>query len=383
VVDARDDVDAEFMRRALLLADRGRGQTSPNPMVGALVVSPDGVIVGRGYHTRAGEPHAEIHALRDAGDRARGATLYCTLEPCCHKGRTGPCSVAIVDAGVRRVVAAVTDPHPIVAGGGFRYLRAHGVDVTEGVMAREAARFNDVFFINVQRMRPYVAIKIAMSRDGGIAAAPGVRTPITSRAANRHAQRFRAEVDAIAIGSETLLVDDPLLTVRELYRRRPLTRVIFDTRLRTPTRARILSTRDAGPVIVMSTLESIARHGDRVRALEAAGACVLPAISAAPLPQQPLPSQPPRLDIAVALATLYRDAGVCSVLLEGGPAVHAAAWNAGVVDRVGMYVAPDVFGPTRVPWTMPASFDFNALYDLRKESLGRDQLWEGYVHRLD
>jgi len=222
------------MRRALFLAERGRGQTSPNPMVGALIVSPDGVIVGRGHHPRAGEPHAEIHALRDAGGRARGATLYCTLEPCCHTGRTGPCSVAVAQAGVRRVVAAVIDPNPRVAGGGVQYLRERGIDVTVGVLQHEATRLNDVFFTNVRRQRPYVTMKIAVSQDRGIAVARGVRTPLTSRAANRHAQRYRAEVDAIAIGSETLLIDDPVLTVREVYRHRPLTRVVFDSRLRTP-----------------------------------------------------------------------------------------------------------------------------------------------------
>jgi diaminohydroxyphosphoribosylaminopyrimidine deaminase / 5-amino-6-(5-phosphoribosylamino)uracil reductase len=361
--------DAEFMRKALLLAERGRGQTSPNPMVGALVVSPDGVIIGRGFHPRAGEPHAEIFALRDAGERARGATVYCTLEPCCHTGRTGPCSVAVADAGVRRVVAAVTDPNPRVAGGGIRYLRDRGIDVTVGVMQREASRLNDVFFTNVREQRPYVTMKIAVSQDNGIAAAPGARTALTSRAANRHAQRYRAEVDAIAIGSETLLIDDPILTVRELYRHRPLTRIIFDSRLRTPPTARILTTLDAGPVIIMSSEQSAAQHPDRVRALEQLGACVL--------------TTPQPRDISTALTALYRDAGICSILLEGGAALHAAAWNARVVDRVRIYVAPDALGPSRVQWHLPPSFDLAALHDAHDEWLGRDRLLEGYVHRVD
>lgn len=356
------------MRHALVLAERGRGLTSPNPMVGALIVSPEGIVVGRGHHARAGEPHAEVNALRDAGTRARGATLYCTLEPCCHTARTGPCSVAIAQAGIRRVVAAVTDPNPLVAGGGFRYLREHGVEVTDRVLSREAARLNDVFFTNLRRGRPHVTIKIALSWDRGIAAAPGVRTPLTSREANRHAQRYRAEVDVIAIGSETLVVDDPLLTVRELYRRRPLTRVIFDSRLRTPSSARLFATLEAGPVIVMTTEASIACHADRARTLEAAGARLLTA---------------PAHDIADAFGTLYRATGLCSVLLEGGAVVHAAAWNAGVVDRVRTYVTPDALGPGRVRWTMPASFDIASLYDRRDECLGRDRFVEGYVHRAD
>jgi diaminohydroxyphosphoribosylaminopyrimidine deaminase/5-amino-6-(5-phosphoribosylamino)uracil reductase len=357
------------MRKALFLAERGRGLTTPNPMVGALVVSPHGVIVGRGFHPRAGEPHAEIFALRDAGERARGATLYCTLEPCCHTGRTGPCSVAIAQAGVRRVVAAVTDPNPRVAGGGFRYLRDRGVDVTVGVMQREAARLNDVFFTNVREQRPYVTMKIAVSQDNGIAASPGARTSLTSRAANRHAQRYRAEVDAIAVGSETLLIDDPLLTVREVYRHRPLARIIFDSRLRTPPSARIFSTPDAGPIIVIASESTAAQHHDRVRALERAGARVLQ-------------TSAPR-DLPSALATLYRDHGICSILLEGGAALHAAAWNARVVDRVRIYVTPDALGPSRVQWHLPPSFDLSALHDAHDEWLGRDRLLEGYVHRVD
>jgi diaminohydroxyphosphoribosylaminopyrimidine deaminase/5-amino-6-(5-phosphoribosylamino)uracil reductase len=366
--------DAEFMRRALLVAERGRGQTTPNPMVGALIVSPDGVIVGRGYHARAGEPHAEINALRDAGDRARGATLYCTLEPCCHTGRTGPCSVAIAEAGIHRVVAAVADPNPLVAGGGFRYLRDHGIEVTSGVLQHRGARLNDVFFTNVTHQRPYVTMKIALSADGRIAAAPGQRTALTSQAANRHAQRFRAEVDAIAIGSETLLVDDPLLTVRDVYRFRPLTRIVFDTRLRTPPTARLLTTLDAGPVIIVTTeaKASAAANADRVRALERAGARIMP-----------MPTPTATHDIADAMAYLYRDAGICSVLLEGGAAVHAAAWNAGVVDGVRMYVTPDPLGPDGVRWEMPASFSWMKLHDKHIEWVGQDCLMEGHVYRVD
>jgi diaminohydroxyphosphoribosylaminopyrimidine deaminase/5-amino-6-(5-phosphoribosylamino)uracil reductase len=191
---------------------------------------------------------------------------------------------------------------------------------------------------------------------------------LTSREANRHAQRYRAEVDAIAVGSETVLVDDPVLTVREVYRRRPLARVLFDSRLRTPPAARIFRTLDAGPVIVIATTASVEAQPERVRALEDVGARVLTTADR---------------DISAALVTLYREAGICSVLLEGGAAIHAAAWNAGVVDRVRMYVTPDVLGPTRVPWTMPASFDLLSLCDARKEVLGRDLMMEGYVHRVD
>ena len=194
------DADYGYMRTALALAERGRGRTSPNPMVGAVVVSPDGIIVGAGHHDRAGAPHAEIHAIAAAGGRARAATLYCSLEPCCHTGRTGPCATAIAEAGIARVVAAVEDPNPHVAGGGFRYLRTHGIEVRTGVLEAEARRQNEVFFTTVRRRRPFVTMKVAMTLDGRIASARGARTAISGPAAIRHAQRVRAEVDAIAVG---------------------------------------------------------------------------------------------------------------------------------------------------------------------------------------
>ena len=368
----RDDADAAFMHRALILAERGRGRTTPNPMVGALIVSPDGIVVGRGFHERAGTPHAEIHAIADAGDRARGATLYCTLEPCCHTGRTGPCSVAVHQAGIARVVAATTDPNPQVAGGGIRYLRDHGVDVTVGVLGDRAARLNDVFFTNVTERRPFVTLKIAMSLDGRIAAAPGARTALTSAAANRHAQRLRAEVDAIAVGSETVLIDDPLLTARDVYRWRPLARVIFDNRLRTPPTARIFSTLGDGPVIIVTTKTAVQARScgltSRLRALEDAGATIVTTDTAR--------------DLTSAMTRLFADHGIGSLLLEGGAALHAAAWNAGVVDRVRTYITPHALGPAGVPWEMPASFDWTMLHDTRSEWLGEDCLLEGYLHPL-
>jgi diaminohydroxyphosphoribosylaminopyrimidine deaminase/5-amino-6-(5-phosphoribosylamino)uracil reductase len=369
----RAAADAAFMERALIWAERGRGRTSPNPMVGAVIVSPDGVVVGRGFHERAGTPHAEVHAIADAREHARGATLYCTLEPCCHTGRTGPCTLAVERAGIARVVAAVTDPNPAVAGGGIRYLRDRGIDVTVGVLGDRAARLNDVFFTNVTQRRPFVTMKIAMSLDGRIAAAPGARTALTSAAANRHAQRLRAEVDAIAVGSETVLVDDPLLTARDVYRWRPLTRVIFDHRLRTPPTARIFATLADGPILIVTTKGAVRAKScgvtSRLRALEDAGATIVTTEAAR--------------DLTTAMMHLFADHGICSVLLEGGTALHAAAWNAGLVDRVRTYVTPHALGPAGVPWDMPSSFDWTMLHDTRSEWFGEDCLLEGYVHRVD
>jgi diaminohydroxyphosphoribosylaminopyrimidine deaminase/5-amino-6-(5-phosphoribosylamino)uracil reductase len=349
------------MARALAIAERGRGRTSPNPMVGAVVVDREGVVVGRGSHEFAGGPHAEVHALRDAGARARGATLYCTLEPCSHHGRTGPCVTRIVDAGIARVVAAIEDPNPLVRGQGFAFLRSAGVVVDVGLGSAPAAALNQPFFTLVRDGRPFVILKAATSLDGRIAEAPGRRTPLTSAPANRHAQRLRAEVDAIAVGVGTVLVDDPVLTARGAFRERPLTRVIFDRRLRTPPTARVLSTRDAGPVIIVTTAAAASRAELR-SALEASGA-----------------------DIVVTDGT-FRGAmwplgarQIGSLLLEGGAALQASAWRERLVDYVRLYVTPHILGANGVALA-DGTIDSSALIDRRIEVLGPDVMVEGYVH---
>ncbi len=336
-------VDRDYMERALFHAARGRGRTSPNPLVGAVVVSPDGVIVGQGFHEQAGAPHAEAHALAAAGARARGATLYCTLEPCSHQGRTGPCVTRIVEAGVARVVAAVEDPNPLVQGRGFAYLRERGVAVDVGEAAETAIALNQPFFTLMHE--------------------PGQRTPLTSAPANRHAHRVRAEVDAVAVGVGTMLIDDPELTARGAYRQRPLVRVVFDRGLRTPPDARIFSTRDAGPVMIMTTAAAAGRKEIR-RALEARGA-----------------------EIEVVDGTLrlalerLGERQVGSLLLEGGAAIHAAAWDDHLVDYVRLYVTPRALGEGGLPLLPGRAFSSAELRDRRAFALGPDTVIEGYVHR--
>jgi len=361
--------DQRFMRKALALAERGRGSTSPNPMVGALVVDDDGVIVGRGAHRIAGGPHAEVVALDDAGERARGATLYCTLEPCSHTGRTGPCAPLVTGAGIRRAVIAIEDPNPLVQGRGLAHLRERGVEVAVGVERERALRQNAVFLTSMQLGRPHVTLKAALSVDGRIAAAPGARTPLTGPAANRRVHRQRAEVDAIGVGSETVLIDDPLLTPRGAYRSRPLTRVVFDRRLRTPPSARLLSTLDAGPVIIVTGAHAAARAPERARALSDAGARLLP------LPAEDLPT---------ALRAL-KDAGITSLVLEGGPTLHRAALDARLVDAVQLYIAPAALGPGGVEWVGGGRIAWEQLRDRRAVWLGADILVEGRidVHRTD
>ncbi len=352
------------MRRALQLAARGRGRTSPNPMVGATIVAADGTIVGDGWHQQAGTPHAEIHAIAGAGGRARGATLWCTLEPCCHHGRTAPCTDAIIAAGISRVVAAIEDPNPRVAGQGLAKLRASGIDVTCDVEGVASARLNAGFFMLMRNSRPWVIAKAGVSADGRVAAGAGVRTLITSTASLRRAQRLRAEVDAIAVGVETVLVDDPLLTVREVFRPRPLTRAILDRRLRTPSSARLLSTLDAGPVVVLTTAEALETRAEEAQRLRNAGATLVATDGSVPSALRALGEQ-----------------HVQSVLVEGGPRVHAAFADAGMIDEVQVFVAQDVFLPDGLPFAPMSGLSLASLDDLQVEPIGDDVLVRGYVHR--
>src|SRR2546425_324994 len=323
-------VDERLMRRALELAERARGLTSPNPLVGAVVVSGEGQIVGEGFHAAAGRPHAEIEALAAAGDRARGATLYVTLEPCAHHGRTPPCAPAIVAAGIRRVVTAIGDPNPLVSGRGFEALRAAGLEVTVGLLEREAAQQNRVFLTAMRERRPHVTLKAAMTLDGKIADSHGASQWITGEAARREAHRLRSESDAIIVGVGTVLRDDPRLTVR-LPRERPREpyRVVLDTEARTPPAARLITAGTAARALI-AVAASVPPA--RLRQLEAAGATVVR-----------LPGGDGRVDPGAVLADLFARE-VRSVLVEGGAEAHAAFLDAGLVDRVAVFIGPRLLG---------------------------------------
>jgi diaminohydroxyphosphoribosylaminopyrimidine deaminase / 5-amino-6-(5-phosphoribosylamino)uracil reductase len=355
--------DADHMRRALFHAARGEGVTTPNPMVGAVVVTPEGVVAGYGRHPRAGEPHAEVFALDDAGEKARGATLYVTLEPCCHIGRTGPCTKRIIAAGIRRVVAAMRDPNPLVSGKGFDELRAAGIEVEVGLLEADAARLNRAFTIVQTQGRPMVIAKVATSKDSKIASAPGRRTALTSGKADRRTQRLRAAVDAIGVGSETILADDPILTVRDVYRLRPFTRVVFDRRLRVSPGARLFSTVEAGPVIIMTTAAAARSQPEKADALTGAGATLVEASGNLPEDLRALV----RFDIS-------------TLLLEGGAALHAAAWRAGVIDRVHVIVTPKMLGEGGVPSFEGIVIPASDLVPIKLEQLGPDQWMEADVH---
>ena len=322
------------MRRALELAERGRGLTSPNPMVGAVVVHGT-EIVGEGFHERAGGPHAEIVALEAAGARARGGTLYVTLEPCNHVGRTPPCVPAIFASGITRVVCAATDPNPFVTGGGAAALRDRGVAVATGMLAADAMAQNRVFFTAMRERRPHVTLKAGMTADGKIADVHGVARWITGERARAEAHEQRREMDAIMAGVTTVLRDDPALTVRlgRPWPREPW-RVVLDTNARTPPSARVIV--GATPARALIAVGDRA-PADRVAALERAGASVLR-----------VPVRDGRVAVDAVLGALF-DRDVRAVLVEGGGEVHASFLDAGLVDRVALFVAPLLLGGRSAP----------------------------------
>lgn len=318
--------DYEYMARALRLAERGLYTTDPNPRVGCVLVR-DGAIVGEGWHARAGEPHAEVHALRAAGARARGATAYVTLEPCCHHGRTPPCSDALIAAGVARVVVGLQDPNPRVAGGGLAQLEAAGIETRSGLLAAESEALNPGFVSRMRRGRPYVRCKLAMSLDGRTAMASGESKWITGEHARADVQRLRARSSAIVTGIGTVLADDPALTARlpEGVARQPL-RVVLDHALRTPPTARLL--REPGATLVIGTSEAEAPR----EALLAAGAEIVL-----------LNASQDRLAPAEVLEVLAARE-INEVLLEGGATLAGAFLQSGLIDELVIYMAPALMG---------------------------------------
>jgi diaminohydroxyphosphoribosylaminopyrimidine deaminase/5-amino-6-(5-phosphoribosylamino)uracil reductase len=363
--------DERFMARALELAERARGLTSPNPMVGAVVVA-DGQVVGEGFHAAAGRPHAEVEALAVAGDRARGATLYVTLEPCSHWGRTPPCAPAVLDAGVRRVVAALQDPNPAVAGQGLELLRRAGLTVTVGVLQADAERQNRVFLTAMRQGRPHVTLKAAMTLDGKIADAHGESQWITGEAARREAHRLRSEADAIVVGILTVLRDDPQLTVRlsRPWPREPL-RVVLDTQARTPPGARLITAGTADRAVIV--VAESAAPADRLRRLGETGATIVT-----------LPRRGDHVSLPELLGHLH-GREIRSLLVEGGAEVHGAFLEAGLVDRVAVFLAPRLMGGREAASMIAGGGrslkDALRLGPLSVQAVGEDLLIEADVSR--
>lgn len=372
-----------FLRYALDLARQGVGLTSPNPNVGAVLVDDEGNVVGAGLHTFEGRKHAEVLAIEQAGDKARGSTLYINLEPCSHEGRTPPCVNAVMAAGIRRVVACMPDPNPAVSGTGFQLLRAGGVAVATGILEEEARRINEAFAKYITTGTPLITLKAAMTLDGKIApppADPNLPRPagaggstggwITSDAARTHVQQLRHENDAIMVGVGTVTADDPLLTDRSgLPRRRALLRVVVDSHLRLPLESRLVKTANNDVLVLCSFAEESKKkklidHGIRVQQV----------------PYATTDGRPDMRGVAKRLGELE----ITSVIVEGGAMVNWAALASDVVDKVFLYYAPKILAGTgSVPFAAGAGFkrvsDAAYVRSFKIHRFGEDFAVEGYL----
>lgn len=359
--------DAYYMRKALEIAAYACGRTSPNPLVGSVIVKDDR-IVGQGWHRKAGTPHAEIHALNQAGELAEGATVYVTLEPCSHTGRTGPCADALIRAGVKRVVIAMVDPNPAVAGNGVRKLQAAGIEVETGLMAKEAAELNRIFIKWISTKMPYTIVKSAMSLDGKIATDTGESQWITNETARGYGHTLRDICDGIVVGIDTVIADDPSLTTRIAGRsgKNPI-RIVLDSKARIPLTARMLADGQA-PVIVITTSEA---DPDKVRALEAKGATVLV-----------VASKDGHVDIQEAFAELGKQQ-ISSLLIEGGAKIVSSVIREGLADELMTFIAPILIGGQGASSAFGALgvshlADAVTLEDISIEPLNGNYLFRGY-----
>lgn len=319
--------DENFMRRALQLANQAIGKTSPNPLVGCVIVK-DNEIIGEGFHHKAGTPHAEVHALRQAGEKTEGATVYVTLEPCSHFGRTPPCADALIKAGIGRVVIGMKDPNPRVSGAGINRLRKAGIEVDVGLCASEAEKLNQPFLKAIQTGLPYLVYKVASTLDGKIATETGDSRWISNESSRRYAHQLRNQLDVILVGSETVLNDDPALTCRLPEGRDPV-RVIVDGSLKVPLGAQVLSPLSSAPCIIAT---SQAASPEKLELLKR-----LPQVE---VWQYPVPRYVPLKKLMLDLVTR----GWNSVLLEGGGGLAGALLQSGLVDEVEFFIAPKLIG---------------------------------------
>jgi diaminohydroxyphosphoribosylaminopyrimidine deaminase / 5-amino-6-(5-phosphoribosylamino)uracil reductase len=381
-LNTSSESDQKYLKQALQLAQKSFGLASPNPNVGAVLLDARGEVVGEGFHTYAGKKHAEVLALEQAGEKARGATLYINLEPCCHHGRTGPCADALISAGIKRVVACMADPNPAVSGRGFARLRQAGVQVASGLLEEEARPLNDAFAKYIRYHLPLVTLKAAMTLDGKIAPPPddlaGGRLPavgptggwITSDEARAHVQLLRHQHDAILVGVGTVIADNPLLTDRSgLPRRRRLLRVIVDSHLRLPLESRIVQTANNDVLVFCSFAEE-----KRKQQLQSKGIQVQQVDSAGP---------DGRPDLQ-AICRRLSEREITSVMIEGGAMVNWAALASGTADKVFFYYSPKILAGTgSVPFAGGAGFrkmsEAAYLKEFRLHRFGEAFAVEGYL----
>ncbi|MGI5823945.1 MAG: bifunctional diaminohydroxyphosphoribosylaminopyrimidine deaminase/5-amino-6-(5-phosphoribosylamino)uracil reductase RibD [Bacillota bacterium] len=358
--------DEKYMRLALNLAAKGEGRVSPNPLVGAVIVK-NGKIIGKGWHREFGGLHAERNALADIKEDAAGAVMYVTLEPCCHYGKTPPCTEAILTSGIKRVVIGCIDPNPLVAGNGIAILQKAGIEVKTGVLTAECEALNRIFFHYIKTQKPYVIMKYAMTMDGKIATASGESRWITGEAARRHTHKSRGKYSAIMVGVGTVLADDPALTCRIEGGRNPL-RIVCDTNLRTPLDSRIVRTAAAVPTLIATSCTEQERQQPYI-----AAGCKMLAV----------PKAGKSLDLQALMSELGK-AGIDSILLEGGSALNFSALQSGIVNHVQAYIAPKLLGgkTAKTPIGGKGIQNLNScarLYEMRLQNLGEDILIEGEV----
>lgn len=363
--------DEEYMQQALNIAQYAAGRTSPNPMVGAVIVK-DGRIVGQGWHRKAGTEHAEVHALRQAGELAQGATLYVTLEPCSHYGRTPPCSQAVIDSGIKRVVVAMVDPNPLVAGRGIAMLEAAGISVVAGVLGKQAKLLNEVFIKWITTSFPFVVLKTAMTLDGKIATYTGESQWITNQTSRQFVHSLRDLYDGILVGIGTVLKDDPSLTTRlpNGAGKSPV-RIVVDSMARTPLTAKLVVDGIAKTIIAVTT----AAPAERVEALRTTGVEIL------------IVNDGDKVDLRILMEKLGK-LMVCSVLIEGGATINDALVQAKLIDKVHVFIAPKIVGG-KAALTPVGGAGIGNLSDalqidnLDVQLLDGDVLLSGYVHRED
>jgi diaminohydroxyphosphoribosylaminopyrimidine deaminase / 5-amino-6-(5-phosphoribosylamino)uracil reductase len=366
-----DAHDIRFMEHALALAGKGVGLASPNPTVGSVIVR-GGQIAGEGFHQYEWRDHAEVVALKSAGEKARGATLYVTLEPCNHTGRTGPCTEAIITAGIQRVVTAMEDPNPVTSGRGFERLRAAGIEVQSGLLEHNARRLNEAFACWIRSKKPFITLKAALTLDGQLTLPETQRKSgkrkvhhwITSEESRAEVHRMRHASDALLTGIGTILADDPLLTDRNgLPRRRRLLRVILDSKLRLPPKSRIVETADDDLLVFTAAPLKSSREGK----LQNLGVEIVHAKSIGG-----------RVGLEGVLTELgHRD--ILSVLLEAGPALNGAALNAGIVEKLLLFYAPKIAGDDRVPFAHASKLSAALLQGIRIQQFGPDFAVEAYL----
>ena len=318
--------DRQYMKMALELAQKGMGFTAPNPMVGAVIVK-NGRIIGQGYHRKYGGLHAEREALAVCTEEPEGASIYVTLEPCCHYGKQPPCVNAILEAGIRRVIIGSSDPNPLVAGKGIRILKDHGIEVTENILKEECDKLNEAFFYYIQNKKPYVVMKYAMTMDGKIAAYTGESKWVTGEAARIHVQEQRLKYTGIMVGVGTVLADDPMLTCRLENSRNPV-RIICDSHLRTPLTSKIVRTAKTIPTILASS----SKDQQKIKNYEEMGCQVLY-----------VPEKNGHIDLN-RLMEILGATKIDSILLEGGGSLNWSALESGIVQKVQTYIAPKLFG---------------------------------------